>query len=147
LIHKIYRFIGGGVTDAGLPPRVQRFLTTHIDSIEKLEVLLLLRARTERAWTAPSVALELRITEASAARRLAELKTGGLLLQDGVAEYRFSPGSSDDVQASAELASVYAQRRVSVISFIFSRPMDRVRGFADAFVFTQDKDKDGDGNG
>ncbi|RKH19072.1 hypothetical protein D7Y13_06910 [Corallococcus praedator] len=130
------------MTDAGLSPRVQRFLTTHIDSIEKLEVLLLLRARTDRAWKAPEVALELRITEASAARRLAELKTGGLLLQDGVPgeAFRFSPFQSDDVQAAAELATTYAARRVSVISFIFSRPMDRVRGFADAFVLKPDKD-------
>ncbi|NOJ92925.1 hypothetical protein D7W82_34030 [Corallococcus sp. CA049B] len=137
------------MTDAGLSSRVQRFLTTHIDSIEKLEVLLLLRARTERAWNAPAVALELRITEASAARRMAELKTGGLLLQDGEAQdaYRFSPGRSEDVQATAELAAAYSARRVSVISFIFSRPMDRVRGFADAFVLKQDRDKDGDGHG
>lgn len=27
----------------------------------------------------------------------------------------------------------YADRRVSVITFIFSRPLTRVRGFADAF--------------
>ncbi|MBN8229592.1 hypothetical protein JYK02_18950 [Corallococcus macrosporus] len=136
------------MTDAGLSSRVQRFITTHIDSIEKLEVLLLLRARTDRAWSASAVALELRITEASAARRMAELRTGGLLLEDGAADaYRFSPSRSDDVQSTAELASAYAARRVSVISFIFSRPMDRVRGFADAFVFKQDKDKDGNGHG
>ncbi|RYZ38940.1 MAG: hypothetical protein EOO71_22010 [Myxococcaceae bacterium] len=118
------------MTDADLAPRVQRFLTAHIDSIEKLEVLLLLRARTDRVWTAPAVALELRITEASAARRLAELKTGGLLLQDGVAgeAFRFSPLQSNDAQAATELAAAYAARRVSVIAFIFSRPVDRVRG-------------------
>ncbi|MCY1046454.1 hypothetical protein OV208_34435 [Corallococcus sp. bb12-1] len=118
------------MTDADLAPRVQRFLTAHIDSIEKLEVLLLLRARTDRAWTAPAVALELRITEASAARRLAELKSGGLLLEDGVSgeAFRFSPSQSDDVKAAAELSTAYAARRVSVIAFIFSRPMDRVRG-------------------
>jgi hypothetical protein len=134
------------VTDAGLAPRVQRFLTTHIDSIEKLEVLLLLRARTDREWTTSSVALELRITEASAARRLAELKTGGLLLQDGISDvaYRFSPDRSEDVQAATELATAYATHRVSIISFIFSRPLDRVRGFADAFVIKPDKD---DGHG
>ncbi|RKH57829.1 hypothetical protein [Corallococcus aberystwythensis] len=137
------------MTDAGLSSRVQRFITTHIDSIEKLEVLLLLRARTDQAWTASAVALELRITEASAARRLAELKTGGLLLQDGVGAdaYRFSPERSDDAQSATELATTYAARRVSVISFIFSRPMDRVRGFADAFVLKQDKDKGGNGHG
>lgn len=135
------------MTDADLAPRVQRFLTTHIDSIEKLEVLLLLRARTDRVWTAPAVALELRITEASAARRLAELTAAGLLVLDGSPGdgYRFSPAQSDDVKSAAELATSYAGRRVSVISFIFSRPMDRVRGFADAFVLKPDKDGKGHG--
>jgi hypothetical protein len=56
---------------------------THIDSIEKLEVLLLLRNRTDREWTASAVALELRITEASAAARLVDLATSGLLVRTG----------------------------------------------------------------
>ncbi|RKH42267.1 hypothetical protein [Corallococcus llansteffanensis] len=135
------------MTDADLAPRVQRFITTHIDSIEKLEVLLLLRARTDRVWTASAVALELRITEASAARRLAELKAGGLLVQDGSPgeAFRFSPTQTDDVKSAAELAATYAGRRVSVISFIFSRPLDRVRGFADAFVLKPGKDGKGHG--
>jgi hypothetical protein len=34
---------------------------------------------------------------------------------------------------------------VSVITFIFSRPLDKVRGFAEAFVLK--KDKDGGGHG
>ena len=119
----------------------------RVDSLEKLEVLLLLRARADREWTASAVSLELRITESSAAARLADLAARGLLV--GNAEnppvYRFSPSSSEDVQAVTELAAVYGAKRVSVITFIFSRPLDKVRGFADAFVFK--KDKDGGGNG
>jgi hypothetical protein len=109
---------------------------THIDSIEKLEVLLLLRNRTERPWTASEVALELRITEASSAARLADLASSGLLLSNGEAPaaYRYSPAHSDDVRAISELAMAYAERRVSVITFIFSKPQERVRGFADAFL-------------
>ncbi|WP_338871231.1 hypothetical protein [Myxococcus stipitatus] len=132
------------MSDAGLPPRVQRFITTHIDSVEKLEVLLLLRAQPGREWTASSVSLELRIAEPSAAMRLADLAARNLVVSDGRTPpaYRYSPESSEDAQAVAELASVYAARRVSVITFIFSRPLDKVRGFAEAFVLKKDKDGD-----
>ena len=73
---------------------------------------------------------ELRITEASAAARLADLTAGGLLVGErgAPAVYRFSPADSEDVRAVAELAETYANRRVSVITFIFSRPLTRVRG-------------------
>jgi hypothetical protein len=132
------------VNDAGLPPRVQRFITTHIDSLEKLEVLLMLRARADREWTASAVSLELRITELSATARLTDLAARGLLLSSGTnpPSYRYSPSDPEDVQAVTELAAVYGAKRVSVITFIFSRPLDKVRGFADAFVFNK-KDKDG----
>jgi predicted ArsR family transcriptional regulator len=130
------------VSDAVLPPRVQRLITAHIDSIEKLEVLLLLRSRVEQPWSAEAVARELRISEASASRRLADLTARGLLEPDTASPplYRFAPARSDDEAAVAELAQAYAERRVSVISFIFSRPLDTVRGFADAFRFKRDKD-------
>ncbi len=109
---------------------------SHIDSIEKLEVLLLLRNVTDREWTASTVALELRITEASAAARLADLTASRLLVSSsGSPEvYRFSPASAEDTRSVAELAMTYSERRVSVITFIFSRPQERVKGFADAFL-------------
>lgn len=130
------------MSDAGLPPRVQRFITAHIDSLEKLEVLLLLRSRAEREWTAAAVSLELRITESSAAMRLADLTARRLLVDTGAQPpaFRYSPADSEDVQAVTELAMVYGSKRVTVISFIFSRPLDKVRGFADAFLLKKDKD-------
>ena len=123
------------MSDAALPPRVQRFLETHIESIEKLEVLLLLRNQPSRAWSAASVAQELRIMEASATGRLEDLCARSLVACEGGTPptYRFAPRLSEDSQAVTELASTYEQRRVSVISFIFSRPTDRLKSFADAF--------------
>lgn len=120
------------MTDANLPPRVQRFLLAHIDSVEKLEVLLLLRGHADRSWTGGGVAQELRIAEESARHRLDDLCGRGLLSCEGDS-FRYAPGSGADAQAVDELASTYALRRVSVISFIFSQPMDRIRSFADAF--------------
>ncbi|WP_223758341.1 hypothetical protein [Myxococcus sp. RHSTA-1-4] len=108
----------------------------HIDSVEKLEVLLLLRARAEREWTASEVALELRITEVSAAARLEDLTTHALLVGDAgrPEKFRYSPPRSEDVRSVAELAAAYAERRVSVITFIFTKPQSHVQGFADAFL-------------
>jgi len=131
------------VSDAVIPPRVQRFISTHIDSIEKLEVLLLLRARADRDWNARDVSQELRITEASANARLEDLKARRLLVAAGnPPTYRYNPASSDDAQDVAQLQETYSTRRVSVISFIFSKPLDKVRGFADAFRLKRDKDDD-----
>jgi hypothetical protein len=109
---------------------------THIDSIEKLEVLLLLRTRVEREWTASETALELRITEASAAVRLEDLTASTLLVSDrgAPARYRYSPSSTEDVRSVAELAMAYAERRVSVITFVFTKPQNHVQGFANAFL-------------
>ncbi len=136
----------GGVSDAVIPPRVQRFISTHIDSIEKLEVLLLLRARAEREWTARDVSQELRITEASAVARLEDLAARRLLAVKASSppSYKFSPASPEDEQDVSALQETYSTRRVSVISFIFSKPLDKVRGFADAFRLKRDKD---DGHG
>jgi predicted ArsR family transcriptional regulator len=133
------------VSDAVIPPRVQRFISSHIDSIEKLEVLLLMRARADREWTARDVSQELRITEVSAEARLQDLTARKLLEEKGSPpSYRFRPASADDAQDVAALQETYSSRRVSVISFIFSKPLDRVRGFADAFRLKRDKD---DGHG
>ncbi len=134
----------GSVSDAAIPPRVQRFISTHIDSIEKLEVLLLLRMRTDREWSAKDVSLELRITEASAAMRLADLAASRLLMEVASTppSYRYSPASHEDAQDVSELQDTYSTRRVSVISFIFSKPLEKVRGFADAFRLKRDKDDD-----
>lgn len=117
---------------------------THIDSIEKLEVLLLLRNRAERPWTASEVALELRITEASSSARMEDLAASALLVSNGgkPPAYRFSPAHSEDVRSIAELAMTYSERRVSVITFIFSKPQERVRGFADAFLLRPKRDDD-----
>ncbi len=132
------------MTDSVLPPQVQRFITAHIDSLEKLEVLLLLRTRRERAWSAEAVSRELRITESSASKRLRDLDAGGLVVSDGASppSFRYDASRSEVEQDVAQLAEAYTERRVSVISFIFSRPLENVRGFADAFRLKRDKDDD-----
>ena len=131
------------MSDAVIPSRVQRFIATHIDSIEKLEVLLLLRSRADREWSARDVSQELRITESSATARLEDLTARRLLVRSAASApaYRYRPASVEDEQDVGELQATYSTRRVSVISFIFSKPLDKVRGFAEAFRLKRDKDE------
>jgi hypothetical protein len=132
LLLKAFKAIGRPVAPPALPQRVQRFLLSHIDSIEKLEVLLLLRNRGDREWSAGAVAQELRITEAAGADRLADLTSRGMLVSKGGSPpaYSYGPVHPEDLQSITELAETYAERRVSVIQFIFSKSPERVRAVA-----------------
>jgi predicted ArsR family transcriptional regulator len=126
----------------GIPADVERFIAETISSVEQLEVLLLLHGTSPQEWTAETVARELRIAAASAARRLANLRARGLLSSSNEPEptYRFSPREPDDATVVGALAETYATRRVSVITLIFSKPNDAVRLFADAFKIRQEDD-------
>ena len=120
---------------------VQQFVLRHIDSIEQLEVLLLLRGHPGRAFSADEVSREIRTAPASAARRLASLSASGLLAEDRAAgSFRYAPRSGDLDAAAGELAEAYAVRRIAVTTLIYSRPLDQVRTFADAFKIREEGD-------
>src|SRR5688572_2004864 len=121
-----------------IPKDVLEFISRHIDSIEQLEVLMLARAAPRRGWTADEVAAELRISVASAARRLEALTASGLLAAAG-AQHRYAPRDPALDAAAAGLEAAYRDRRVAVIGFIFSKPLDAVQEFADAFRLKKDK--------
>jgi hypothetical protein len=127
-----------------LPEVVRRFIVDHVDSVEQLEILLLLHQHPERAWDAESVARELRISALSASDRLEDQARAGLLarVEGSPGGYRYAPGTPALDEAVAGLAKAYAERRVTVINLIFSKPIDKIRTFADAFRLRK-----GDDNG
>jgi predicted ArsR family transcriptional regulator len=128
------------VAQEDLPDDVQKLIAEHITSIEQLEILLLLRSQPNAEWTAESVSEELRTSARAAAARLQDLHEHGLLARrrDGEADrFRFEP-SSGRSRAVDRLATAYAQRRYTVIDLIFSKPIDRLRVYADAFRFKRD---------
>jgi hypothetical protein len=96
-------------------------------------VILLLHERSGEQWTDESVARELRINPVSTAVRLKALAARGLLAsKDGVA-FRYAPTTTTLDMTVRRVAECYKERRVSVITAIFSRPNEHVRIFADAF--------------
>jgi hypothetical protein len=129
------------VSDTGLPDDVKKFIADHINSVEQLEVLLLLHGQPQREWSAEAVSQELRIDPASAAERLVDLQARGLLAVSEASDplYRYQPQNSNLEYTVNDLAKSYQEYRVTVISLIFSKPIDKIRTFADAFKFRKDK--------
>jgi AraC-like DNA-binding protein len=126
----------------GIPNDVEAFLIDHIDSIDVLEVLLFLFQHPSDRWTALQIARELRINEAQAARRLEQLTHDQLTDRDASASepaYSFEPADSTVIETIRRLDQVYRERRVGVITLIFSKPSDKIRTFADAFKFWREK--------
>lgn len=119
----------------GLPDAVKRFLVENVNSVAKLEVLLLLRANRDTHWSAQAVSRTLCTTREMMAAQLADLQARGLLASNEASErlYRYEPKTEELDRTVAELDRIYRERRVSVIGQIYSAPVDKVRTFADAF--------------
>jgi hypothetical protein len=123
------------VASIDIDPRVRRFILENIHSVEQLETLLLLHGDPVRWWTALQVSTELYTSLPSADNRLRDLAARKLLVIESSdsPKYRFEP---EDAEASALvdlLANTYRQRRVTVITLVFSQPQDAIRDLADAF--------------
>lgn len=84
---------------------------------------------------------ELRIDRQWTERKLDEMHARGLLSTEGgaSARYRLSDGPSERAALLAQLARCYEERRVTIITLIYSRPRDHIQGFADAFRFREEK--------
>lgn len=123
-----------------IPKEVLAFLADHISSVVELEALLLLHGTAGRAWTAGEIARELRIDAAWPATQLQGLCDKGILScgTGSEAVYTFDPKVAG-VRATVDaLAHAYADRRVTIIGLIFSKPVDKLKSFSDAFRLRKD---------
>lgn len=127
----------------GLPEIVQLFIVKYIHSVDQLEILLLLRQDARKDWTAAEVARHLFTQPDVAGARLAELAKQQLLAEKpgDPAKYHYDPQTVDLQRAVNELAVAYPKYRVSIINLIFSKPIDKIRTFADAFRLKKEDDE------
>jgi DNA-binding MarR family transcriptional regulator len=125
-----------------LPEDVRLFLHQNIDSVEQLEVLLLLWRAPERGWTSEDVARAVYSHPTSVARRLARLLGQGLLREREPGCYQYAPHTAELHQIVTRLDHTYRERRVAVITLIASKPIENVRAFSDAFRIRRKKEDD-----
>jgi hypothetical protein len=111
---------------------VERFIIEHISSVEQLEFLLLMRQHP-RPWTAEQLAKELRTSLASARAKIRDLTQHGLISPSALADaFVYSPPENMQTVIT-ELARQYHERRVAIISTIYSKPAPDLQAFSDAF--------------
>lgn len=117
---------------ADLPDEVVRAIERWVDSLDSLEVLLLLQRSNGRPSTPAEVAASLGISEKAAARELAKLVGRGLAAQagDGFQLAALVPPIAAEVAA---IAAAYRERRVDLINHVASGALRRIRDLADAF--------------
>lgn len=130
------------MTEQGLSEEVKKFVTEQINSLEQLEILLLLHSRREKEWTAQQVSDELRLSQASVAIRLADLQKKGLLVAKEASAplYRYAPQKPEIEPIVDSLVKLYPDYRFTVINLIFSKPLDKIKTFANAFKLRKGKD-------
>jgi hypothetical protein len=121
------------VTD-DFPLELKQFIAQNVESLAQLETLLLLHRDPERQWTVAELARELYISSDMCQAIVADLERRRLA-------DRAEPGDrhrfhADDaaVQGLVDLlAQYYRERRVAVITELYSKPSNKVQTFADAF--------------
>lgn len=128
----------------GIPEDVRELLFEHIDTVAQLEILLLLHGSAPECWSAERVSQVLGIDRTSALLRLTDLSERGFFgaAADGTEPaWLYAPASPALEAFVAGLARAYKERRVTIISLIFSRPPDPLRHFSNAFKLRKPKDR------
>lgn len=117
------------------PLELRQFIDRNIESIVQLETLLLLRQDPNRGWNADQIAKSLYIPPEMSGALIADLSRRGFVkpLSPAEATYSYQPADSESDLMIAQLARFYDERRVAVVSLIYSKPVNKVQTFADAF--------------
>lgn len=124
------------MAESELSLEMQNFINAHIRSVGDLEVLFLLAEDPRRQWTGEEVSRELRTNANYAQSQLKELcKVGLLENESGKFSTRADPQLLDLIY---RLRNDYTLRRSTVINFIYEQPLEKIRGFADAFKLKKD---------
>lgn len=124
---------------SSLPLDIKELLMEHIESVSQLEVLFIFFIQPDRHWTAKEVSQEQRSHPTSIARQIIHLEQHGFLARVGSQDlYSFQPKNDELRAGTARLYEIYKERQVAVISFIYEKPNDKLKGFADAFKFKKD---------
>lgn len=134
------------MTSDGISDELRQLIYDHIDSVEQLDILLLLRAQAERDWSARDIADYLRTSPFSVEQRLRSLRALDIMEEKPTDPRRYSYCVKNQKLDAliGDLAEANRVRRHRVLELIFS-PMKRARSFADAFLVRSPGKEDKDG--
>ena len=124
-----------------LPPRLLEFLHRCIPTLQAAEVLLFFAAHPEQAFTAEEIVVAIRpnVVTVPAVKEYASLfVTSGLIVErDG--RFQYGPVAPDRERMIGELAHVYNERPVTLITAIYQMVDSKLQSFSDSFDLREDK--------
>lgn len=127
------------MSNAGIPREVKDFLSKNITSIEQLEILLLVFRNTAKTWQLAEIAQTLGI-QADATENCLQMLSERGLVQKHASAMQYQATADDELyRRIVAVAKTYSERRITMINFIFSRHLDRIRAFADSFKLKKDE--------
>ena len=121
-----------------LPLDIKQFLIDYIDSIAHLEVLLKLFSDPQKDWNAEELSKEMRSNITAATIQLVNLQRYGLIKSNDQKLFRYETSDIDMNKKVETLAQLYHDKPVAVVSCIYEKPTDKLKGFADAFKLKKD---------
>jgi hypothetical protein len=122
------------------PTDIRQFIADNIDTVAQLELLLLLRSESGRMWTAEEAGKALYSAVDVTALQMVDLQQKRLLASGAAPNtFVYRPESPEMVRLVNRLADLYRERRVAVITAVYTKPIDKIRSFADAFRLRKEK--------
>jgi hypothetical protein len=124
--------------------KLKQFIFEFVDSVELIEVLLLIRNNAEKWFCSNQISSELRSNPKSISNRLLRLVNIGLLEQDNDKDlFRYKPESQELKDLVSELSNEYLLRRHRIFELIFSSSKN-ARQFANAFIVNKSNKPNGE---
>jgi hypothetical protein len=123
------------MSQAGLSPDVLDLIARHLDSMEQVQALLVLRREPDRVWRVEEIAEEVRASAEKTATALTTLSTHNLatVAAGEPKAYRYSPATAALRTAVDNLEIAYNTRPVTLVRALYDRPTRSIQSFADAF--------------
>lgn len=115
------------------PAELEHFIAQNIESLAQLEALLLLHKDPDRQWDCASLSQQLYISPDMCGGIVGDLERRGFIGQVDEGRFRYHAPAAEADRLISELDALYQQRRVAVITLIYSKPVKKVQTFADAF--------------
>lgn len=121
---------------------LKSFIKEKIQTVLRLEVLLLLHNQQPRSFTAAEVADELGFENEEAQNQLMALEAIGVVVESNAdkTKYRYHPLNANLRSLVDQLGVRYSEQRVPILSIILADHSDRTRLFAQAFRIIRKND-------
>jgi hypothetical protein len=105
------------------------FIRDYLGSVYALELLLLIKKNSSRAWHAVDLVRDLRSSATAVTEALSRLIQAGLVSENPTGRYVFAPLSPMHAKLAADIEKIYTSAPMSVMTAIVTAPGKSAEGF------------------